>query len=42
MDHETTKLLGAYLSLQDEHVRKGIRDLVRELGGGKAAERGSA
>ena len=33
IDSETTKLLGAYWSMQDNQVRKCIRNLVRELAG---------
>lgn len=31
IDSETSKLLGAYWSTQDNQVRKSIRNLVREL-----------
>ena len=34
IDDQTTKLLRAYLSVPDDQVRKGIRNLVKELARG--------
>ena len=31
IDRQTTKLIRAYVSVQDDRVRKSIRDLVRQL-----------
>ena len=38
IDDHTTKLLRAYLSVQDDQVRKGIRSLVKELARGSEHE----
>jgi len=40
IDRQATKLISAYVSVQDDRVRKSIRDLVKELAG--QSERESA